>query len=80
MPFYRKRAVTIEAIQYTGDNADEIMTLGPDVVLLSNKLVIITLEGDMRANIGDWVIKGVADELYPCRNDVFLRTYEPADA
>jgi hypothetical protein len=81
MPFYRKRAVTIEAVQFTGDNVDEISTLGPDVVLQKdNKLMIITLEGDMRANVGDWIIKGVADELYPCRNDVFLRTYEPSDA
>jgi hypothetical protein len=81
MPLYRKRAVTIEAVQFTGDNVDEVSKLGPDVVLQKdNKLIIITLEGDMRANVGDWIIKGVADELYPCRHDVFLRTYEPADA
>lgn len=78
MPLYRKRAVTIEAVQFTGDNVEEILKLGPDVVRQrDNKLIVITLEGDMRANVGDWIIKGVADELYPCRNDVFLRTYEP---
>jgi len=86
MPFYRKRAVTIEAIQFTGDNLEEITEmLGPDladqqVTQQINRLVIRTLEGDMKANVGDWIIRGVADEAYPCRNDVFLRTYEPADA
>lgn len=41
-------------------------------------LVIRTLEGDMHANPGDWIIRGVAGELYPCRQDIFEQTYEPA--
>lgn len=86
MPSFRKRAVTIEAVQFTGDNLDEIVEmLGPDLVDQQvtqqiNRLVIRTLEGDMRANVGDWIIRGVADEAYPCRNDVFLRTYEPVES
>ena len=41
--------------------------------------VISTLEGDMTANTGDWIITGVNGETYPCKPDVFLKTYEPAD-
>lgn len=40
-------------------------------------LSVVTLEGTMRAEIGDWIIKGVADEFYPCRSDIFQATYEP---
>ena len=39
-------------------------------------LLIKTLEGEMRANIGDYIIKGVADEMYPCKPDIFEKTYE----
>jgi len=39
---------------------------------------IITLEGDMRANPGNWIIRGVSNELYPCKPDIFDKTYEPA--
>ncbi|GGK32047.1 hypothetical protein GCM10010124_26000 [Pilimelia terevasa] len=41
-------------------------------------LVIHTLEGDHRANVGDWIIRGVAGELYPCKPDIFEATYDPA--
>jgi hypothetical protein len=37
-----------------------------------------TLEGDLRASVGDWIIKGVAGEFYPCKPDIFEQTYEPA--
>ena len=39
-------------------------------------LKIKTLEGEMTANVGDWIIKGVAGELYPCKPDIFEKTYE----
>lgn len=39
-------------------------------------LIIKTLEGDMRASIGDWVIEGVGGELYPCKPDIFKKTYD----
>lgn len=42
-------------------------------------LLIFTLEGWMRADIGDWIIKGVAGEFYPCKPDIFTRTYEEAN-
>lgn len=41
-------------------------------------LVIVTLEGDMTAQPGDWIIKGVKGEFYPCKDDIFQLTYEPA--
>jgi hypothetical protein len=40
---------------------------------------IKTLEGEMRAQVGDWIIQGVKGEIYPCRGDIFAATYEPAD-
>lgn len=40
--------------------------------------MINTLEGVMRADPGDWIIKGVKGELYPCKNDIFEATYDPA--
>ncbi|MDX3714393.1 hypothetical protein PV733_36810 [Streptomyces europaeiscabiei] len=43
-----------------------------------HSISIRTLEGDMTASFGDWIIKGVAGEFYPCRNDIFRKTYEPA--
>lgn len=42
-------------------------------------LFIATLEGVMRADVGDWIIRGVKGELYPCKPDVFAATYEPAE-
>lgn len=43
------------------------------------EIIIHTLEGDMKANIGDWIIKGINGELYPCKPDVFEKTYEPIE-
>lgn len=42
------------------------------------RIVIRTLEGDMKAELGDWIIKGVQGEFYPCKPDIFEATYEPA--
>lgn len=43
----------------------------------TGNLVIATLEGEMQANYGDWIIRGVAGEFYPCKPDIFSATYEP---
>ena len=40
------------------------------------RLTISTLEGDMQADYGDWIIKGIAGEFYPCKPDIFEQTYE----
>ena len=45
----------------------------------TTSLIITTLEGEMEASLGDWVIRGVKGELYPCKSDIFAATYEPAD-
>lgn len=80
MPLYRKKPVVVEAVQFTGSNVAEIAELlgwsySGDCDY-SDSVVIETLEGDMTANVGDWVIKGVAEEGYPCRDDIFRQTYE----
>lgn len=43
-------------------------------------LTIKTLEGEMRAEVGDWIIRGIKGELYPCKPDIFAATYEPVTA
>lgn len=45
----------------------------------SKELIIKTLEGDMKASIGDWIITGVDGEQYPCKPDIFKKTYEPVE-
>ncbi|WP_346893545.1 hypothetical protein [Clostridium sp. UBA871] len=43
------------------------------------EIIIHTLEGDMKAEVGDWIIKGVNGELYPCKPDIFKKTYDPIE-
>ena len=43
------------------------------------QLIINTLEGDMKANSGDWIITGVEGEQYPCKPDIFEKTYDPVE-
>jgi hypothetical protein len=80
--FYRKRTVVIEAIRWTGDNypavAEWISDRGGMVIphLPFQTLVIPTMGGDMRATAGDWIIRGVKGEFYPCKPDIFELTYE----
>ncbi len=76
---FRKKPVVIDAIQWDG-NLTTIDALGcfSNTVsqdLLSKTLQIQTLEGEMTAQVGDWIIKGVAGELYPCKPDIFEKTY-----
>ncbi len=85
---FRKKPVEIEAIQYTGKNDFEIgkwsnYLVYPSSVLEPTEnnpsgscLQIITPESTMTAIVGDWIIKGVKGEFYPCKNDVFLMTYD----
>ncbi len=77
---YRKKPVTIEAIQWLGTNLSEIDDfVGGSIANNGTTLVIHTLEGDMEASIGDYIIKGVKGEFYPCKPDIFLATYEKVD-
>lgn len=89
MQKYRKKPVVIEAIQYQFYNKKEIDEfVGKQLVEYSRDnpdkdydtyLIIPTLEGNMEADCGDWIIKGVNGEFYPCKPDIFEKTYELAD-
>ncbi len=76
---YRKKPVVIEAVQWNGNNVDEVMSFIKNVAAYNvefGTLDISTLEGTMTASMGDWVIKGVKGEFYPCKPDIFETTYE----
>ncbi len=78
MGIFRKLPVEIEARQYTrnGLEAEKVAEwCGGEQT--DEGLIIHTLEGDHLANYGDWIIKGVKDEFYPCKPDIFNETYEP---
>ena len=75
---YIKKPVKIDACQWTGDNVEEIKEfVEPIAEYLEDEQVILihTLEGDMKANVGDYIIKGVKGEFYPCKPDIFEETY-----
>ena len=76
---YRKKPVIIEAVQWTGENLMEIREFAHPKVRFQNSLFVDTLEGRMKADVGDYIIKGVAGEFYPCKPDIFLATYEPVE-
>lgn len=90
---YRKKPVVVEAVQWTGINLEEIKSfvgenleysimdgswkVGMGKPAVSMK--INTLEGVMEASVGDYIIKGVNREFYPCKPDIFEKTYERAE-
>jgi len=80
MAKYRKKPVVIEAIQWDGQNKDEIQAFfqkSPIGYYIEDGcLLISTLEGIMKASKGDYIIKGVHGEFYPCKPDIFEETYE----
>jgi len=82
MPNFRKKPVVIEARQYDGtigSAVDIIQWAGiEDEVTRAGGLIIRTSEGDHFASPGDWIIKGVKGEFYPCKPDIFAATYDPA--
>ena len=82
MEKFRKRPVVIEAIQFTGKNDAECLEFcqcAKDPEESKPSLIISTLEGNMICSIGDWIIKGVNGEFYPCKPDIFEKTYERVD-
>lgn len=87
MPKFRKKPVVIEAVQWTGKNLEEIrdfcstivhnVTYQMDETNRANDLIgIPTMEGLMTASLNDWIIKGIQGEFYPCKPDIFEKTYE----
>lgn len=90
MPKYRKKPVVIEAIQVPNPtNFNAIYQLGKWIgektqtflpsYTSNGELRIHTLEGEMFAHPGDWIIEGVQGELYPCKPDIFALTYEKVE-
>ena len=82
---FRKKPVVIDAVQWTGDNLGEVFdglnmqhmelrSIYPGAA--SGMLYVRTLEGEMRADKNDWILRGVRGELYPCKPDIFSETYE----
>lgn len=91
----RKKPVEVEAIQWLGnlDSFAELvnfanvtkysqLTTSPIMIEESdmhNYIYINTLEGEMRASVSDYIIKGVEGEFYPCKPDIFEKTYDTID-
>ena len=77
---YRKKPMVIEAEQFDGSNGLELEQIfGCDFMEKDGTayLQVVTLEGKMRGGIGDWVIRGIKGEVYFCKPDIFVATYEP---
>ena len=89
---FRKKPVIVEAVQCDDailgaqrdwESLPDWLVAAYDegkIVIGRNQIYISTLEGQMTANRKDWIIQGVAGELYPCKPDIFNATYEPAPA
>lgn len=87
----RKKQVEIECIKFTGNNISELKNFVGDALVMSflqmdpwsehsdPDFSIRTLEGDMKISKGDFVIKGVNGEFYPCKPEIFEKTYEVVD-
>lgn len=90
---YRKKPVVVQAVQWNGRNLSEVSQFceGAARVEIYDAawkagvappgvdLTISTLEGPHHASVGDYIIKGVNGEFYPCKPDIFKKTYEPAE-
>lgn len=83
MTKYRRKPVVIDAIQWTGDNYPEVFEFTEGNAYPteshSDMLIVETLEGNMAAEKGCYIIRGVNGEYYPCQEDIFNKTYEPVE-
>ena len=75
---YKTKPCEIEAIQWTGRNDKEILDFVKNKHFISfdGDLYLITLGGEMKADFGDYIIKGLRGDFYPCKPDVFVKMYE----
>jgi hypothetical protein len=78
---FRKKPVVIEAVRWDGANDREVVAFCPTARFAypqpaTPSLVIPTLEGDHLASVGDWIIRGIKGEFYPCKPDI-AATYDP---
>lgn len=75
-----KKPVQVQAVQWTGDNCEEIAHFVGHISFPysfdKGSVIIETLEGNHYARKGDWIIRGVNGEYYPCKPDIFEKTYE----
>jgi len=82
---FRKKPVVVEAMQFTNETKNQVFNFVncnryADFDSKYNPILVIeTLEGNMVASLGDWVIKGVNGECYPCKPDIFEKTYEKVE-
>ena len=85
MAKFMKKPVVIEAEQFTEENKDRAFHFITCNVYArfdqenNPTLVIQALEGNITASLGDWIIKGVKGEFYPCKPDIFEETYEQVE-
>lgn len=81
---FMKKPVTISAIQWDGDNTKEVYDFAGASITIpfsdrntnESKIVLHTLEGPINASVGDFIIKGIKGEMYPCKPDIFEMSYE----
>lgn len=87
---YKKKPVKVEAIQWTGNNLREVVDFTGETIRYhiddsdwqvgkaapQTRIWIKTLEGNLQVSVGDYIIKGVKGEYYPCKPDIFKSTYE----
>lgn len=76
---YRKIPAVIEAVQWNSSISEIENFIGNSVFIENGKIIIPTLEGPHMASPGDWIIKGIRGEFYPCKPDIFEQTYEKVD-
>lgn len=81
---YRKKPVEIEAVLWTGENIDEVLAFGVPAKFgvdlnCPYDLYIETIEGTMHASDGDYIIRGLRGEYYPCKPDIFVKSYEAVE-
>lgn len=85
MKKYVKKPIPIEAVQWDGTNTSELMRFSRDIRFIyhegedkkvSTEMYVHTLEGDLYAKVGDYIIKGIRGEVYPCAREIFEETYE----
>lgn len=79
---YRKKPVVIDAFRFGFHDHPEWLRIAERnnrLMVFAGEVKISTLEGVMTAEVGDWIIKGVAGEIYPCKSDIFAETYEAVE-
>ena len=76
---YRKKPIVVEAFRYGIDSVPEWFTEATITMRTDGGIGIVTLEGCMCANKGDYIVKGIRGEIYPCKADIFEEIYEKVE-